>query len=202
MGTTTRLQRRSAVSAAVLGVALVVWGAAAWACTNLATLNLSSPAGNPGDTITITGSSFSVPRAAADPVIPVLLRWNGVEGPELARAVPDKAGNISATVQIPDGQPGYYVLIASQRNAFGADEYGTPARAAFQILGANGQSVVRPVGSQSPGSVSSDPSSTGMIALTAGLGVLGFALFGAGLAAFSRQARRRSVPAKAVVKRD
>src|SRR5205085_4577188 len=40
--------------------ATVIAGAAAFACTNLATLNLSSAAGKAGDTVTVTGSSFNV----------------------------------------------------------------------------------------------------------------------------------------------
>lgn len=203
METTGRAVRSRMVVGAALGVVAVMFlGAAAWACTNLATLNLSAPAGKPGDALTITGSSFRVPRNAGEALNPVLLRWNGVDGPVMAEAVPDPAGNISASVQIPDGQPGYYVIVAQQRNAFGADEYGTPARAAFQILGPNGQSVVQPTGSQTPSSVTSDPSSTGMIALTAGLGVLGLALFGSGFAVFAREARRRAVPATVATDRD
>ncbi len=185
----------------VVAVAVVVAGAAAFACTNLATLNLSSPTGNAGDTVTLTGSSFRVGKAPA-PTNPVVLHWNGVDGPVLAQAMPDKAGNISATFAIPQGQPGYYVIVATQRNAQGIDEYGTPARASFQILGPGGESVVQQPGTQAPTGVASDPSSTGIIALTVGLGALGLALFGAGFTAFVRQARRREVPATAPVRRD
>ena len=81
--------------------ASVIAGAAAFACTNLATLNLSSTAGKAGDSVTVTGSSFRVASgtAVSDPVI---LRWNGVEGTQLASVLPDKAGNISATFAIPE----------------------------------------------------------------------------------------------------
>ena len=47
--------------AAGAALSLVV-GATAFACTNLATLNLSSTAGKAGDTVTVTGSSFQVGR--------------------------------------------------------------------------------------------------------------------------------------------
>jgi hypothetical protein len=180
--------------------ASVIAGAAAFACTNLATLNLSSTAGKSGDSVTVTGSSFRVGTGttATDPVV---LRWNGVEGTELARVTPDRAGNISATFAVPDGQPGYYVIVATQKNAAGVDAYGTPARASFQILGANGQSVVTPAVSSAGSTVASSPSSSGIIALTVGLGALGLALFGAGFVAFVRQARRRDVPVTASVRK-
>ncbi|MGH9224506.1 MAG: hypothetical protein ACRD2W_12180, partial [Acidimicrobiales bacterium] len=80
----------------------MIAGAAAFACTNLATLNLSSSAGKAGDTVTVTGSSFRVNStnvAASDAVV---LKWNGVEGATLAQVQPDKAGNISATFTVPD----------------------------------------------------------------------------------------------------
>ena len=186
---------------ATVAVATVVFGMAAWACTNLATLNLSASAGKAGDAVTVTGSSFRVARGTAV-TDPVLLHWNGAEGPVLATVVPDKAGNISATFNVPEGQPGYYVLVATQKDAKGVDAYGTPARASFQILGANGESVVQPAGSQANAPVASEPGSAGIMALTAGLGVLGLALFGAGFTAFVRQARRREVPVTAKVRRD
>ena len=180
--------------------ASVIAGAAAFACTNLATLNLSSTAGKAGDQVTVTGSSFKVNSTNVSASDPVVLHWNGTEGTELARVTPDKAGNISATFAIPDGQPGYYVIVATQRDAKGADVYGTPARASYQILGPNGQSVVQPVGSTA-GTVGTESSSSGIIALTVGLGALGLALFGAGFVAFVRQARRRDVPVTASVRK-
>jgi hypothetical protein len=180
--------------------ASVIAGAAAFACTNLATLNLSSTAGKAGDSVTVTGSSFRV-GSGSTATDPVVLRWNGVEGNELASVTPDKAGNISATFAIPQGQPGYYVIVATQKNAQGVDAYGTPARASFQILGANGQSVVTPAVSSAGSTVASSPSSSGIIALTVGLGALGLALFGAGFVAFVRQARRRDVPVTASVRK-
>ncbi len=177
-------------------VAVTLLGAVAFACTNLATLNLSSAAGSAGDSVTLTGSSFNVPSASRPgPLLPVVVHWNGVDGPVLATVLPDEAGNVYAEFTIPEGQPGYYVIVATQRNAEGVDAYGTPARASFQILGPGGESVVQQPGSQAPATVAGEPSSAGIIALTAGLGALGLALFGAGFVAFVRQARGREVPA-------
>jgi hypothetical protein len=192
------LRKKVSVAFGSAAAATVIAGAAAFACTNLATLNLSSSAGKAGDTVTVTGSSFNVNSQNVANSFPVVLRWNGVEGAELASVQPDRAGNISATFTVPDGQPGYYVIVAVQRNAQGVDVYGTPARASYQILGPNGQSVVQPAASPA-GTVGTEGSSSGIIALTVGLGVLGLALFGAGFIAFVRQARR--APAAATVRK-
>lgn len=193
-----RLKRLLVPAMATVAGAVVVMGATAFACTNLATLNLSKAAGQPGETVTITGSSFRV--AKAGPSNAVQLRWNSVDGAVLAEGVPDPAGNVSMTATIPQAQPGYYVLLATQRTPEGKDEYGTPARAAFQILGPGGESVVAPTGAEASGTVASEPASAGMIALTAALGIGGLALFGAGVGAFVRQGRRREVPASAPVR--
>ncbi len=196
--------RRMVTALFAIAAVGVLSAAAAYACTNLATLNLSKATGNPSDVVTVTGSSFAVPRAsdAIQAPTPVVLHWNGVDGPELATATPDSAGNISATFTIPQGSPGYYVVVATQRDAKGVDKYGTPARASFQILGTGGQAAVQQPGSQTPAPVASEPSSSGMIALTVGLGALGLILFGAGFTAFVRQARAREVPETAPVRRD
>ena len=193
------LKRKGALLFAAVAAASVFVGATAFACTNLATLNLSSTAGKAGDVVTVTGSSFSAPRGDA-PALPVQLKWNGVDGAVLAEAVPDRAGNISATFTVPEGQPGYYVLVGTQRDARGVDTYGTPARASYQILGPNGQSVVAAPTSASA-ALPSEPSSTGIIALTVALGAVGLALFAAGLVAFVRQTRAPATAATARVRR-
>lgn len=190
------LRAKTSVVFSMVVVAVTLLGAVAFACTNLATLNLDKAAGMAGDPVALTGSSFAVPsKTRPGPVIPVVVHWNGVDGPVLATVMPDEAGNISAEFTIPEGQAGYYVIVATQRNAEGVDSYGTPARASFQILGPGGESVVQQPGSQAPATVASEPSSAGIIALTATLGALGLALFGAGFIAFVRQARGREVPA-------
>lgn len=179
-------------------VAMTMIVGTAFACTNLATLNLSAAAGQAGDTITVTGSSFSVPSEGEIPA--VVMTWNGVEGEELASVTPDSAGNVSATFAIPDGQPGYYVVVASQIDEEGEPMYGTPARASFQILGPGGEAVVQPV---APAPAVADGAGTsGIVAVTAILGVLGLALFGAGFSAFVKQLRGREEPVTAPVRRD
>lgn len=177
-------------------VAMTMAVGTAFACTNLATLNLSSATGQAGDTITVTGSSFAV--ASEGESQPVVLNWNGADGTELASTTPDDAGNISATFEVPDGQPGYYVILASQVDEEGEPTYGTPARASFQILGPAGESAAQPA-APSP-AVTAEPGTTGIIALTAILGVLGLALFAAGFTAFVKQMRGAEEPATAPVR--
>ncbi|HEX9548675.1 MAG TPA: hypothetical protein VF942_15140 [Acidimicrobiales bacterium] len=186
------------VSLGAVGVVLTVALGTAWACTNLATLNLSNAAGAPGQSITVTGSSFKV--VASGPAAPVVLHWNAVAGPALATVNPDATGNISAQVVIPQAEPGYYVLVATQ-SVNGADAYGTPARAAFEIVRPGERPVLGPNAGQSAGVAATSTSNTGVIALTVALGVVGLVLFGAGATAFARQARRRAVPAAQPVER-
>lgn len=180
----------------VVGAGLL-FAASAWACTNLATLNLSQAAGTSGQPITLTGSSFKV--ATGDP-IPVIVHWGSATGPVLASVAPDPNGNISASITIPDAQPGYYTMVATQ-TVNGFDYYGTPARAAFQLLTPGQPANITPNAVQG-GTVTVSPSgsSTGIIALTLTLGVLGLALFCGGVGAFVRQAGRREVAAKQTVK--
>ena len=218
-----RRRRSAAWAASALGTCLVVLGGAAFACTNLATLNLSTSMGKPGDAVTVTGTGFmaSVDEMPMDGMVmemgpggtsmmgttaglsarsPVILRWNGPDGPVLSDAIPDKSGTISVLFDIPEAQPGHYTVVAVQKNAQGFDVYGTPARAAIQVVGP-GQSGagVRGAGPEGAG----QSASTGAIALTVGLGVLGLGLLGAGGLAATRPVKvRRGVPARVDGERD
>lgn len=172
-------------------VALMLGGALAYACTNLATLNLEATTGAAGDQVAITGSSFSSEQ-------PVTLHWNSMEGAQLATVTPDEAGNISTSVTIPEAQPGYYVLVATQVDEEGTPAYGTPARATFQVLGPDGAATQQqvPANDVSAFAEQSQGISSGMMALTALLGLAGIGLFGAGLAGFVRQTGEAETPAR------
>ncbi|MGH9184077.1 MAG: hypothetical protein ACRDZ9_09805 [Acidimicrobiales bacterium] len=208
-----RLRLSLPTTFAVLTASAVVLGSAAFACTNLATLNLSSPTGLSGDTVTATGTSFRLGRDGA-PTSPVVFHWNGTDGPVLAEVVPDGAGNVSASLAIPDAPPGNYVIVANQtkpatpegqaggHNPVGESEFGTPARAPFQVVGPDGVAPAEAAGTQAPAAADAGPSSTGLVTLTATLGAVGLALFAAGAVAVGRQVRRRDVPAAAPVRRD
>lgn len=192
---------RRALAWALAGtsVAAGMVGAAAFACTNLATLSLSSAAGNQGETVTVTGSSFNVARdvAASSPVV---LHWNGVDGILLAIAHPDGAGNIGATFAIPQGEPGYYVVVATQRDGRGVDEYGTPARASYQILGPTGPSALG--ADDAPTAAGPTAASSGdVVALSLAVGALGVVVFAVEFLRFVRRTRRRAVPGRAQTRR-
>ncbi|MGH9150556.1 MAG: hypothetical protein ACRD0F_09495, partial [Acidimicrobiales bacterium] len=158
-----RLSKRGSAFFGVIAGATILSAVAAFACTNLATLNLSSATGKVNDSIILTGSSFRVVATNVASSDPVVLTWNGTT--ELARVQPDKGGNISATFNVPEGAPGYYVIVASQKNPQGVDAYGTPARASFQILGANGP-LTAPGAGATPAALASEGSGSGIIALT------------------------------------
>lgn len=196
-----RMTKRRSVALGAAAAALIALAATAYACTNLAQLNLSSPRGRPGDRITITGSSFGVVCVCgpSQPPTPVKIRWNGINGEVMAEMMPDKAGTLSAAFTVPDTKAGYYVIVATQRDdVYHIDAAGTPARATFEVLGRNGESVV---GNDTLGSadLATDTStSSALVGLTIGLGVLGLALFAGGSVAVVRQvsARKRQVAAR------
>ena len=179
---------------------LVLLAVTAYACTNLASLNLSSATGRPGEAITITGSSFNTICVCGPqvPPTPVKIRWTGIKGEVMAEMMPDKAGTVSASFTVPDVKPGYYVIVATQHDeTYHIDAAGTPARATFEVLTATGQSVVGS-GEVATASPSTDEStSTGLIALTVALGVLGLGFFAGGSVVVLRQVtgRRSRVPA-------
>lgn len=174
------------VFALLLGAIVVGSAAGALACTNISTLNISDSSGRPGDRVLVTGTSFgnSSPtgRRTATP-LPVRVRWNAVEGPTLAELAPDAAGNISASITIPDASPGRYVIFAVQQDSDGYHMYGTPARIAYEILTPDGRSAApteTAAVSSSAGSAANLP-----VALVV-LGGLGGALFVVGFISFAR----------------
>lgn len=191
---------RTRLSATVFVVAaiMLVGAMGAWACTNLATLNLSESAVQPGGDIDVTGSSFQTAGSRYASVSPVDVHWDAVDGPILATVPTDETGNIATQVTVPaDAQPGYHVLVATQSTTSKDGEvsaaYGSPARASVLI----GASPAEDAAAQAaaPAAVTADTSSSGLVALTALLAVLGIGLFGAGLGLFVREVRRRAVPA-------
>nr|MDQ3642826.1 hypothetical protein [Actinomycetota bacterium] len=171
-------------------------GAGAFACTNISTLNISDSSGRPGDRVLVTGTSFgnSSPtgRRTATP-LPVRVRWNAVEGPTLAELAPDAAGNISASITIPDAGPGRYVLFAVQQDADGYHMYGTPARIAYEVLTPDGRSA--PPTEAAAVSSSAGGASSSLPAALVVLGTLGGALFVAGFVSFARLLKPGERPA-------
>jgi hypothetical protein len=196
-----------AIGALVAGI-----GASAYACANLATLNLSTGRAQSGVTVTFTGASFAVPRASTGLTpTPVVVHWQWEEGPVLAEATPDRYGSISASFTVPEARPGTYIIVATQktpRRAAGAPpeqapayfaEPGTPARASFEVLAPGAPAVDRRPSveavdvSDAPGQLDS----TVWIVLTAAFGAVAMSLFGGGLIAFIHQSRKSREPATA-----
>lgn len=190
MGTRGKISLLGA--AAALAVALL-GGAAAFACTNLATLSASTATAKPGGPVTMTGASFAAPAdgAAASPVV---FHWSKADGPVLATFVPDAKGAVTGTFNVPDAAPGHYVVVATQVDDKGENQFGTPARIPLEIVGPTGVSSPAPVTQAATSSSTGDSSSSVPLALVAVLGVVAIAVFAAGLASMQNEKARRGRP--------
>jgi len=184
-------------SAVAAALAVTGAAAAAFACITPATISLSTAAGRPGDNVTITGKSFSVP--AGNPT-GVQIFWGGAGGRLLAEAAPSGEGTFSAAFTVPDVAPGFYQVVAVLRDANNTDVAGTPGRALFEVQNVQARAPAPPeVQSFTP---SADPTgSTFPLALVIGLGVVGLALFTGGFVAVTRS-RRAAAPAPARIRTD
>lgn len=194
-----------------IGALVAGLGATAFACANLATLNLSAASGRPEALVTFTGASFAVPRSATgQAATPVVVHWQWEDGPVLAEATPDRYGSISASFKVPDTRPGAYIIVATQRTARsipGAPaeqaptyvaEPGTPARASFEVLAPGAVAVVPPsVVSVDVAVAQGQLDSTVWVVLTAAFGAVAMSMFGGGLIAFIHQSRKSREPAAA-----
>ncbi|MGH9279283.1 MAG: hypothetical protein ACRD12_14400 [Acidimicrobiales bacterium] len=199
-----RVKGGVAVGMTVTGfVALAVLGATAFACTNLATISLSSNNGHVGDRITLVGTSFPVPRASSGAAAtPVTVRWKSSDGEVIATATPDRTGTISATFTVPQTEPGNLIIIATQRRpimspdrpegppATYVDEAGTPARAAFRVLAKGELAPIPPTVNDFIGA-NADAGSTGIMVLMVLFGAVALSLFAGGVIAFLHQVRTR-----------
>lgn len=193
---------RPAAASVAGALVLLVVGATAGACANLATLSLSVGLARPGATVIVTGASFAPARTADAPASTVVLHWQTRYGDVLAEAVPDRRGSIATTFTVPQVAAGTYVIVATQqtlRPVAGApegqpsplvDEVGTPALVSFQVVGP-GQALVAPLAPQ-PAAVTtpSDLDSSIWIVLMVTFGSVAVSLFAGGLIAFIYQSRR------------
>lgn len=187
------MRKSAVVLAGGLAIVLSV-AAAAWACTNLATLNLSAASGQPGTVVNLTGTAFATKGGS-----PVVIHWDSLDGPVLATTNADPTGTVHASVAIPaDAQPGPHILIAKQDytddKGVTTAAYGTPARASFMV-GAPPFEAAASRPAAPPVATGAEGGSGGLVAFAIILALGGFGLFGAGLAVFSRQAGRQRVPA-------
>lgn len=192
----------------VLGVAALtatvatITAASAFGCTNLATMTLSSNNGHPGDTITLIGTSFPVPRATSGtPATPVTIRWKANDGEVLAEVVPDRTGTITVTFTVPPSEPGNVVILGTQKRTIVnpdrpdappayLDEPGTPARATFRVLAPGELAPPTMVAGDFTG-VQTDAGTTAMIVMMVLFGTVAMSLFAGGVIAFLHQVRTR-----------
>lgn len=205
MRATRHLKLAAPLGLACVGVACA--GIVAFACTSLASLNLSQASGAAGSQTSVTGSSFN-PSAKPDAdgtFTPVTLHWNSVSGPVLADGiVPDPTGAIGPiSITIPSSAtPGYYMIVATQQQLTGGsgEAFGTPARTVFQVTGSAGAAAPAPVNNAQPATVATSSSTgvgAGLIALLVVLGVAGLALFAVGTASYLGSSRRSAAAARA-----
>lgn len=193
-----------AVAIPVIALVAVGWMSSAFACTNLATISLSTGWGHPGERISLVGSSFPVPRSTAGQAsaaaTPVVIHWASSDGPVLATLTPDRTGSIATTFTIPPSEPGNVLIVAVQRRAVidpaapdaqpqaFVDEVGTPARATFRIL-APAQTAPTSVPNDQFSVPADESGSTGLIVMMVLFGAVAMSLFGGGLIAFLHQVR-------------
>ena len=191
-------RRKVPVFLAVAAAVVVFGGMSAFACTNLATLGTSATSGEAGTAVTVSGSSFAAAEEGAAPS-PVRIHWNAVDGPVLAELAPDARGSVSGAFDVPDADPGHYVVVATQVDEEGEPQFGTPARAPFEIVGPSGESVPPPT--PQVANASSDSGSDGSTVLVVALGVVAVGLFAAGFVSFLQARRRVTVPEAQPVRR-
>lgn len=185
--------KTSLLVAAVVASLAVLGGAAAFACTNLATLGTSASASKPGGALLLTGTSFAAPADGAA-ASPVLVHWGKVDGPVLASLVPDATGAITGSINVPDTAPGHYVLVATQVDDKGENQFGTPARISVEVLGATGESVPAPVTQPATSSSSNDSDSSVPLALLVVLAVVAVGVLAAGMASIQNERGGRGRP--------
>lgn len=182
--------------------ALLLPVATAWACTNLASLNLSEANVSAGDTIDVTGTSFSSlaqasPGEGGEAAEPVQLRWNSADGTVLGEFETDARGTFQGSIRVPaDAAPGSYVLVATQNVIADAEEgdiraaYGTPARAAIHVDAP--PVAVRDVSVPAMAAAAGSPGAdAGLLSLGAfaAMGLLALGLLAAGAGLFIRDVR-------------
>lgn len=189
--------RRLAAVGSVVGAAVLVIGAAAWACIAGPTLNVSPAQIKPGQEVSLSGFSYN-----GD--LPIVVRFNALDGPVLGTFTPVEGRfgdpeSLAGKVTIPAGtKPGNYVLIATQSNADGSLAQ-VPVRALVSVTSPGGAPVVgapaapaelgRPVGP----ALTHTSASTGALILV-GLGAGGVAMFLAGMATLLAGRRRGAEP--------
>lgn len=132
-GGSTVSTRKIAAAGTLVGFLLIGSMAAAWACTALATLEVTPAAGTSGQQVEGKGSGFKGGTFAGATPQQVEVRWQSKDGPVVANVLPTPSGNIKFNFTLPEGAPGYYTVIASQKDPSGKETGGGPARATVAL---------------------------------------------------------------------
>lgn len=130
---TAMTTRKITGAIALTGLMLLGSMAAAWACTALATIEVKPSAGVSGQQVSGAGYGFHGGTWAGPSPQPVEVRWQTANGPVLASVLPTPSGNVKFSFTLPDGAPGYYTVIASQKDPSGKQVNGGPARATIAL---------------------------------------------------------------------
>ena len=131
------MARRRPLYLLAFGLAAVPLLAAsfAYACGALASLTVNPTSADAGSTVSGAGANFASNGMGAPSAEPVVVRFNGRNGPILWSGRPDGAGTIQFTFEVPKVEPGSYVILAMQNNADGQPASGTPSRATLHVTG-------------------------------------------------------------------
>lgn len=124
--------KRSILILTVVAGAILAVAATAYACTNLATIDIKSKSAYPGQTVKATGKDFSgLPTSTA-----VEVHWNALDGAVKWAGEADTNGAVAFEFTVPKNvKPGrYYTVVATQYSKVnGKPVYGTPARASIRV---------------------------------------------------------------------
>jgi len=133
-----RIARKKGIVVLLAAMAMLSAASLALACTGQTRiLSVTPQAGSPGTAVTVKGEAI-VPGTLVE------IRWNGLNGTQMASATAGPAGTFSTVVNVPEATPGIYYLVvnagetAVARNVF---EVTTPASAATGGLSASSNSV-------------------------------------------------------------
>jgi hypothetical protein len=181
--------RRALFALSVGAVVILSVAATAWACVPFASLRVTPTDVQPGQEVSLTGAQFR-------PGVPVVIRLDSLDGPELATVMVDspKGPFFQSTVVIPpDVSTGTHVLVATQQTPeWGGPGWGIPARAVITV---GHPSPLGPAPPLAPRTAELSRESVGPMAfLLVTLGVAAVALLGFGGVAVvvSTRAGRRS----------
>lgn len=121
-----RSARRLTVGVVLAGMVALAYASTAWACIFLAGITTSASSVQPGGSLTVNGYSFGSNDVG--------LHLDTVTGTVLATVTPDRKGNFSQPVTIPQSVAnGQHVIVATEDSAMDSGAQGTPARAVFQV---------------------------------------------------------------------